>query len=499
MLNRILDGFNPLRTSWRQILRLSFLAVLLLSACSSGASTPTAPGVELTDCQLSMPGTSQRVDARCGKLAVYENRAAANGRQIELNIAVVPAISRNPAPDPLIFLAGGPGEAATQSFVAVAGAFQKILTKRDIILVDQRGTGDSNPLQCQVSDSEEETGETTNEFLKSCLSKLDADPRFYTTTIAMEDLDQVRAALGIEEINLYGASYGTRAALVYLRLHPEHVRTIILDGVAPPNWTLGPSVAEDAQRALDRIFERCSSEAACKTAFPDFKNEFTTLLQKLASKDIEVSLDDPTTGEPATITLSYEGFASTIQSMSYTPETVALIPLAVHAAYSRDDFRPIAAQSLSSSQLIKNSISEGMRFSVICAEDMPFLENSPASEGYLGDFFIKSFIQICQAWPKGDIPDNFKEPVQAESPVLIISGSADPVTPPANGELAAKTLPNSLHLVVSNMGHINIYRGCLPRVAYDFIEAGSIQGLDTACVYDIDPMPFFINFSGPNP
>jgi pimeloyl-ACP methyl ester carboxylesterase len=471
---------------------------LLFSSCSSGVPTEQARSIVLADCQLSMPGSSIRLDAQCGKLKVYEDRSTSSGRQIELNIAIIPAVSRSPSPDPLFFLAGGPGEAATQSYIAVASAFSSIRAKRDIVLVDQRGTGKSHPLECRNS-SQSNAQSDESAFLKDCLSQLNADPRLYTTTIAMQDLDQVRDALGYEKINIYGASYGTRAALVYLRMYPERVRTIILDGAAPPNWTLGPSVAGDAQRAMNLIFNRCKSEPACQNAFPDLSTEFDALLGNLASQSVEVELDDPVSGEPTKVTLDYESFSSTLHTMSYTPETAALLPLALHTAYVRNDFRSITAQTLSASHLLYSSISFGMRLSVICAEDIPFAETIPTSEGYMQEFFTKSFTQLCRTWPRGDIPADFKDPVSSDVPVLIISGEADPVTPPSNGDLAAKTLSSSLHLVVPGMGHINIFRGCIPKIASNFIEAGTISGLDVACVQDIAPMPFFINFSGPNP
>jgi pimeloyl-ACP methyl ester carboxylesterase len=474
---------------------IGLLVLLLFSSCSSGVSTQQVRKISLADCQLSMPGSSIRLDAQCGKLKVLEDRSAVSGRQIELNIAIIPAVSRSPAPDPLFFLAGGPGEAATQSYVSIASAFYSILSKRDIVLVDQRGTGGSHPLEC--TNLEESVDE--NVILSTCLTQLDADPRLYTTSIAMQDLDEVRDALGYEKINIYGASYGTRAALVYLRMYPEHVRTVILDGAAPPNWTLGPSVAGDAQRALNLLFDRCKSDPACQSAFPNLSTEFDALLQELTSQPVEVELDDPIDGEPTSVTLDYNSFSSTIHTMSYTPETAALIPLAIHTAYSRKDFRSIAAQTLSTSHLLSSSISFGMRLSVICAEDIPFLGSTTASDGYMKEIFTESFTQLCQVWPKGDIPTDFRDPVRSDAPVLILSGEADPVTPPANGDLAVKTLSSSLQLVIPGMGHINIFRGCIPRVASDFIEAGTIKGLDVTCVKDIAPMPFFINFSGPKP
>lgn len=434
---------------------------------------------------------------------VFENRLSGVGRQIELRFAVIPAVSRNPAPDPVFFIPGGPGEAATESYVSISSAFQKISRKRAIILLDQRGTGDSHSLQCDLGDEQEisgqEEGEQTDEILNACLSELDADPKMYTTSIAMDDLDQLRQELGYDLINLYGASYGTRAALVYLRQHPEHVRSVILDGAVPPQWTLGPSVAADGQRALDMIFKNCSDDPDCTLAFPDLPSRFQKIINQLTIAPIEVVLDGPIDGKPDTVILTKENFGNTIHLMSYNAETAALLPLWIYNASEHGDFRPIAAQTVSTMKLVSQSISSGMRFSVICAEDVPFYDQEPTSKGYLGDYIPKAFSEICQTWPKADIPPDFKTAVHSDAPVLILSGELDPVTPPANGDLTAQTLPNSLHIIAPGMGHVNIFRGCIPNLAASIIESGTIENLDISCVNDIQLVPFFLNFSGPHP
>ena len=488
------------KTSFHKI--IGAIALIFLVACTSPTPVPSdrpQAAIPLEACQISTPNGNIRLEAKCGKLVVYEDRQTNTGRQIELNIAVIPAVSRNPTPDPIFFIPGGPGEAATQSFPVLMGAFEQINQKRDIVLVDQRGTGGSHSLRCQAEDSGQNGQTDTAEYLKSCLAALDANPRLYTTSIAMDDLEQVRQALGYEKINLYGASYGTRAALVYLRQYPNSVRTIILDGVAPTNWSIGPSVASDGQRALDLIFSRCAASSDCLAAFPDLKDEFQSVINDLQDQSIEVTLDHPITGETTTFQLTLDDFASTIHTMSYAPETAALIPLMVSNAFSHQDFRPLAAQFLSTTETLGTSISGGMRFSIICAEDVPFYNETTMTEGYLGDYIVESFREICRTWPQGQIPAGYKEPVSSNIPVLLISGEADPVTPPNNAEMAAKTLPNSLQLVIPDMGHVNIFRGCVPKLATAFIESGSIQGLDTGCVEKTIPMPFFLNLSGPHP
>lgn len=491
-----------------RILVLSFGLLLLLAACS-GAPAPTqaarqAATVSLEECQLSAPGLATRLPAQCGHLTVPENPQDPSGRQIELRLAVVPAVSRSPAPDPLFFLTGGPGQAATESYLQLASAFDRINQKREIVLVDQRGTGGSNPLECQALDDAGEESDTAYEqFLKTCLENLKADPRFYTTPIAMQDLDRVREALGYEQINLYGLSYGTRAALTYISLYPEHVRTAILDGVVPQDEVLGPGVAPDAQRALDRLLARCQESPACQAAFPDLAGEFSSLQDDLAGQPVEVELEDPISGELVSQKFDRQQFSTAVRLLSYAQETVSLMPLLFDTAYQRGDFGPLAAQYRIVAGSLRDSISNAMGYSVLCSEDFPFIDLQAAEQlaqgTYYGDQEIQNLKKICSIWPAGEIPADFHEPVRSDLPVLLLSGENDPVTPPENAERAAQTLSNSLSLVAGGQGHNVIYRGCLPNLAFDFIEAGSLDGLDASCVQQIVASPFFINFNGPQP
>jgi len=475
----------------------------IVTACGPQVTTESAGDKEdftFSACHLSIPGVDIRLPAKCGKLTVYEDRQAQSGRTIDLNIAILPAISRNPEPDPLFFIAGGPGEAATQSFLIVYSAFVNLNRKRDIVLVDQRGTGGSNPSQCNNLGDVDQEGELDNaQFIQSCLDEWDADPRLYTTSIAMDDLDEVRQAMGYAQINIYGASYGTRAALVYARQHPEHLRTLVLDGIAPPNWTLGPTTSVDAQRALDLIFERCTVETACRQAYPDLDQQFSDLMKRLETEPQPVSLPDPANGEIITVTLNSTDLASMVHTLSYAPETSSLLPLFLTTAYKYNDWSPIAAQYLNTTQLLNATISTGMRLSVLCAEDAPFFPDFISSTGYLGESMLETLPQLCAMWPQGEIPLDFKDPVNSSVPVLLLSGEADPVTPPSNGELAAQTLSNSLHIVAPEQGHIIVFRGCISRLATQFIEEASVDNLDATCVSSLQPMPFFINFNGPTP
>jgi pimeloyl-ACP methyl ester carboxylesterase len=467
--------------------------------------TPGEGPLALAPCQLSAHGRGERLSAECGTLLVPENPADPAGRQVGLRVAVVRARGRSPAPDPLFFLTGGPGQAASESFVRISFAFKELNNQRDIVLVDQRGTGQSNPLECPLAEDplQIDTLAEIADGAAACLAQLEGDPRFYTTAIAMDDLDRVRAALGYEQINLYGASYGTRAALTYLRQDPGRVRAAVLDGVVPPEQPLGLYVARDAQRALDLIFARCAVEPACQAAFPDLPAEFSALADRLDAAPAPVALEHPLTGEPVTFDLTNDAFASTIRLLSYSPETVALLPLLIHTTHEQDDFRLLAAQSLIGGSQLAEEISEGMSTAVLCSEDAPFITPAEAEAANAGTYLrgaqTDQLAVVCPRWPAGAIPADFKAPVSVDVPVLLLSGEADPVTPPANGEQVAASLPNSLHLVAPSQGHNIVMRGCLPRLARDFIERGHLEGLETDCVKAIAPLPFFTRFTGPPP
>ncbi len=489
------------------------LACLLLAACAVGAPAAapgTSPKLDLADCQLTAPGVTSSLKARCGTWAVPEDRSNAAGRKIDLRVAIVASVSRSPAPDPLFFITGGPGQAATESFVLLASAFDQIRQKRDIVLVDQRGTGQSGALHCSGDDqadeafslSDAEAQARLKQELTACLSGLKADPRFYTTAIAVQDFEDVRAALGYEKINLYGVSYGTRVAQAYLHDYPQHARTVILDGVVPQDEALGLNVARDAQRALDLIFGRCAAEAGCQAAFPNARAEFDSVLAALAEEPARVTLPHPVTGKLLEVRLTRRQAASTVRLLSYSPETAALLPLLIHVA-AQGNYAPLAAQSLMVSEDLSRSVSLGLNLSVVCAEDAPFLQPEALAQAnrdtYLQSTEADNIQFMCSLWPRGDIPSDFRQPVSSTVPVLLISGEADPVTPPANADEVAQTLPQSLRLVVPGDGHNVIYRGCLPRVAADFVKSGTAQGLDTACVQDIRPLPFFVSFTGFQP
>jgi len=491
-----------------------FLIVLLvlsgMIAGCIGTSQESESGnkIPMTPCQLSASGSNARLPAQCGSLTVYENHAEQSGREIKLHIAMIPAISRTPEPDPILFITGGPGGASTQDFVAVKNAFRRINEKRDVILIDQRGTGKSHPLRCKDPAEELELGDedALKAEVEKCIEQIDADLKFYDTQAAVHDLNQVRIAMGYEKLNLYGVSYGTRVAQTYLRTYPEHVRAVIMDGIVPQDEALGVSIAGDAQKVLDAVFARCAADEDCNRTFPDLPGALEDLLERVEREPVLVSLDDPITSKPTEVKFTRNKLGMMIRLFSYASETAALLPLLIHDAHTTGDLSRLAAQSIIVAQQLEGSVNSGLGNSVACAEDVPFFRNNGEFVGdaraekhsYLGEYYHQ-MEKLCEYWPAAEVSPEFKTLVHSDVPVLLLSGELDPVTPPENAEQIGKTLPNSLHLIAPGQGHGIILRGCTYKIAAEFVERGAFDGLATDCVGDLRPAPFFLSYTGPKP
>ncbi|MGA9520457.1 MAG: alpha/beta hydrolase [Myxococcaceae bacterium] len=489
-------------------MRFSLLlaGVLLTStACERTPAPAAAPRLALERCRL--PGASAQL--RCGTLEVFEDRVARNGRKLKLHVAVAPALSSNPAPDPVFILAGGPGQAASDIAPMMLNALERVRRERDLVFLDQRGTGRSNGLECELGDPEAGLAERLRaEFdeqkVRTCVEELSkkADLRLYTTPVAMDDLDEVRAALGYDRINLWGGSYGTRAALVYMRQHPMRVRTAILDGVAPMQLLLPADVAPDAQRALTLLFEQCAADASCEKTYPGLQVRFTSLLDSLGQAPARTTVPHPVTGRPTEVELGREVFVQVLRALLYAPEATSLVPFSIAQA-SEGDFRPMIAQAQMIDSGFGKGLSNGMFFSIVCSEDLPFIPEGTlhqrAAGTFLGSGFADDIVRTCALWPKADVPASYREPVRSDLPVLLLSGELDPVTPPRWAEEAKKTLANSAHVVVPGSGHGTLGSACGRDVIRRFLEKGSLEGVDTTCdVKGLRP-PFFTSFAGPPP
>jgi len=478
---------------------LLFMICLLFSACSTKSATPAAVrNLELTDCALPSP-SGRQIDARCGTFNVPENRSNPAGRQIALKIAVILAIKRKPAPDPLFMLAGGPGQSAVKTFPSMISLLDNIHESRDIVLVDQRGTGESNPLRCLDPEKDEDlTDAQVIERLQACPSQLNADTRFYTTEIAMQDLDAVRAVLGYETINLYGASYGTRAALTYLRMFPNRVRTVTLDAVVDPGFIMLMDAAGDGQKSLDSFFARCAADQACQSTYPNLKTDFGELLKRLESSPVEITIPHPVTNKPLTLTVTRRMITNLVFNTLYSPDLVATLSLAIHSAYADGNYLPLISQAY----MLDAGLYDGMFYAVTCTEDAPLISQSEAEKLSQGSQFgnrTKEFVEVCAKWPKGSVSADFRAPLVSNVPTLILSGDSDPITPPWHAEKVAESLGNELHLVFKGMGHGNLSSRCTTNLLKNFLDSASVAGLDASCVAGIEPPPFFVDFSGPRP
>ena len=477
---------------------LAFLGAAL--GCRDAAQ-PTAADV-LNPCQ----GGEGPSDALCGRHEVFENRAAGTGRRLSLKIVVWPALSAQPRPDPIFFLAGGPGQGAAALARQVRELFTRLQSDRDIVLVDQRGTGDSNPLDCKVDDDRiavlNEPDEAGLERLKRCLAGYDADPRFYTTTIAMDDLDEVRARLGYETVNIYGGSYGTRAALVYLRQHGEHVRTMVLDGVAPPDMRLPLYFPRDGQRALDRLVSDCAADAACAAKYPDLERRVRAVFARLDEDPPTVRLVHPRTGAPETVRVDATLVANLVFGALYSPLMSSMVPeLLVRA--EQGDFQGLLALAMVDSLESDAGISVGMQLSVICSEDAPRVAAGEVAQSESGSLFARRLLtatsKACEFWPRGEVPADYYAPIQSDVPTLVLSGDVDPVTPPSWGEMITAQLANATHLTAPFTGHGVMATGCGQQIVRQFITNGSAEGLDTTCLATLRRPPFFVSAAGPDP
>lgn len=491
----------PLKIVWRG---LTGLALLLSAASAQARDAPDPAPLELTPCALFLPGTGLTAPAECGWLEVAENPARPEGKHIRLRVARVPAQGRKVEPDPLVLFAGGPGQAASEAWLIIAPALKKLNENRDVLLIDQRGTGQSNALRCPQASLEETLAidwQHIEETTRACLAALPGDPRFYTTTIAMQDYDRVRAALGYERLNLLGVSYGTRAAQVYLRLFPQRVRTIVLDSVVPQTLPLGSEHSQKLDQAVAKVIARCDADAGCAKAFPDTAGNLDLLIRELEEAPVPLIVDHPLTGRPFPLEFDRETLATAIRFMAYAAETQAILPLLIHEAATTGGYQRLASQMLITATNLTESIAQGMELSVVCSEDFPLFpaEGEGQSGILMGDSMLKATRLQCAAWPRGEVPEGFHDPVQSDKPALLLSGEYDPVTPPEYGAEVSQYFSNSLHLVAPGQGHSVTGKGCLGRLVEEFIAAADWRGLDTRCVTQLQNSPWFMTLTGPTP
>ena len=477
------------------VVRLMAGAALATFAASAAHAQP------LTECRVA----GLRHSVQCGVLQRALDPARPDGPKIDIHYVVAPAMARRKLPDPVFMLAGGPGQSAITLAPSVLALFSRLNNRRDIVFVDQRGTGKSAPLECadpkRESLAEQADPERPFKRLMECKAELlklpsiqaASDLGFFTTTLAMQDLDAVRRQLGAERINLVGASYGTRAALEYTRQFPQAVRRSVIDGVAPPDMVLPASFSTDGQAAFDKLLIDCEREPACAKAFPSLRADWAALL---ASLPRAVSAAHPLTGSPEHFTLTREMVLAAVRGPLYAPAFAAALPAAISAA-AQGRFEALVGMGSLMSSRKGSQLSIGMHFSVVCAEDLPLLDKATDAPGAdFGNDQADLYRRACADWPRGDVPAAFYRVPASATPVLLLSGGLDPATPPRHGERVAKLLGlAALHVVAPNAGHGVMALGCMRDVIYRFIDAAEDKdalAVDARCVKSIPRPPAFV-------
>lgn len=474
----------------RSLIALSALSASAMSSCahdpgvrgqSDGSPSPSLALIPCKVAGIDLP-------ARCGTYAVPEDRSTPAGRSIGLNVAVISPSGPRQAVAPVFLLAGGPGQGATEIGAFLPQELLQLSESRDLVLVDQRGTGRSHSLACEGGFAVLEKGDP--EAVRDCRTKLQqhADLRFYTTAVAADDLDEVRAALGYTQINLIAASYGTRVAQVYLRHYREHVRSMVLRGVLPMGRNILVDVPLAAQRELDRVSEQCAADPDCVRVFPRFEEELDALADRLnrAPLRLHMAHADRTRAE---LEVTRELLYRMIYIMLMSPETRRSIPSLVRntAQGNLDHLRPIAAQVAASYDILP----VGMYLSVVCAEDAPGVTDELRAATVFGGFAAGP-LKACKRWATGEIRPRYHEPVDSEVPVLLISGGLDPATPARWGAEAARHFTNGLHVVIPNAGHLPLFPSCTVQLALQLTSTASVAELDTPCDNALPALRFLL-------
>ena len=474
----------------------------LLGLALSSAQAETERWAELENCELGAGGLLS-VEARCGTLTVLEDPNDADGRQIDLAWAVVPARRSSFEPDPIVFLAGGPGQAARDVAPRVSAALRNANRTRDLIFLDQRGTGGSNALTCEFEETDylvEPDWDEFNAQLRQCMDDNGADLRFYTTADGARDLETLRQHIGVEQFNLIGGSYGTRMAQVYLKQYPERVRSVILDGVVPSRLVLGSEHAAKLDQSLEKLFAACAAETQCNAQFPNLSSAFAELKARYAEQSVTISLTHPRTGVAEEVLFTDQMLAGALRFLAYSPVSQMMIPYLVHEAAVTGQPERLAAQAMIQTSAITDALAIGPNFTVGCSEDWPHWPVGEYNSGtLLGNLMDDSFNQVCAWWPANPVGSDFHESFSSDVPMLILSGEFDSVTPPEYGDEAAEQFDNSLHLVAEGLGHIVMNDPCMSEIVTEFVEAASVDQLDTECMDVIGPEPFFLNLLGPSP
>jgi pimeloyl-ACP methyl ester carboxylesterase len=494
-----------------------FAAQRLLHRSPSATARPNASG-ELVMGQLTLHrcaiGGRQSdglpsAAAWCTSVPVPEDWDNPHSRHIALAVALVLAQTASAAPDLVAFLDGGPGGAAREDYPTIAAALAPLRERHTLVLVDQRGTGGSNALDCAAlgdgaapnAPADSADVRQIAPVLRQCLEQLAprAAPQFYTTTAAVRDLEAVRQALGSPQLDLLGISYGTRVAQQYAASYPHAVRSVVLDSPVPNRLALLSEHARNLEHALQLLFAQCRASAPCAARFGDSYATLYRLRDRLRGAPVSVTLPDPVTYAPLHVTLTAADLADVVRFDAYNGLTAALLPLMLAEA-QQGDYVPLLGQKTLLASDLADQITSGEELSVLCAEDADLLAPRPEdANSLLGNDAITRAQAACQLWPRGSRPAGFHAPFHSDLPVLVLDGELDPVTPPAYGAEIVRGLSRARRLLVAGEGHGVIGGGCVPRLVRSFVETLDAAHLDADCLKRLGSIPAFLDYNGASP
>lgn len=471
--------------------------ILFFSSCDE----QEFPLLTVNDCYIEEIGEW----VQCGTFEVMENREVRRGHKFTLNFIILPALNPNPASDPIVVLDGGPGVGAAARVEMWALNLEKLRYEREILLVDQRGTGASNPLPCH-SIGDPESAQTylkdmfPEDYVKRCREELEEgnDLRYYHSTIAMADIDELREALGYERVNLYGVSYGGHSAIVYMNNFPHSVRSVLLEAPAVPSLLYPSNLASDTEEVLERMFSDCEADPGCAADYPSLRDEFYAILHQLQQGPVTVNITNPINGQPETVTFTHNNFIHGVRSLLYNVYRQRWLPAFIYWAY-RGYYSPLVEWIVDQMYWTNKSLMDGLLLCVTCTESIPYIDfeqaRADAQGTFIGTYRLDQQQEACELWVRGDLPVGFHELPVADIPTLIFTGELDPAVRPYNGQLLVDSLPNSLHYSIPNSGHGMgmAWRDCLDDVVVQFILQGSVSGLDFSCA-DATQRPPFISW-----
>lgn len=477
----------------------------LAAPIPANAEEFTLGALQFKSCELAQKNSGATTSAYCAPFSVSENPDKPDGRKLALRLALIKSDAVAANSDIVVYLAGGPGQSAVDTYPQMAPALAPLRKHHHILLLDQRGTGKSHSLTCKSDEDADDADKLDLDKLRAhvakCLAEVEktADPRYYTTTIATHDLEAVRQALGSPQFDLVGVSYGTRMAQQYAMHFPKSVRSIVLDSVVPNELVLGETFAINLENALKAQFNLCKQTPACAKAFGDPYASLYKLRDRLRAQPQDYTYPDPVTFQTKHKHLNAYTLAGLVRMFAYSPETAALLPLSI-AQGLKGDYTPLAGQT----QILSGDLSDlqenGMQISVICSEDADLIKPHPQdADTILGTSMSDAIKAECEIWPHGTRPKDFHEPLKTATPVLILEGELDPVTPPSYGKQVLEGLSNGRLLIAKGQGHNVIGRGCMPKLVEEFVDDLKPKTLDAKCADALGPLPAFIDFNGAAP